>query len=272
MKYHNSQNPRHYRLDFISENTFNRIWSIRMSPWRVVLGAAGCLAAFAALIFVVIAWTPLRTLLPGSLRGDLRLRYIETAMRVDSLDRLTQANEAYLSNLLSIMRDEIPETEIPEMDRTEITAREDSLLAASEAERAFVRRYEEEERFNLSVLAPIAAEGMVFSSPVPAGTPYRAATTPGLRIENRSTIPVTAVYRGTVVGVYESADGTSTITIQHPNDFVSVYSGIGDVFTDKGDRIRAGQRIGHTTGRSALTFELWHNGTALDPNEYIAFE
>ncbi len=42
-------NPRRYRLDFISENTFNRVWTIRFTRVRVILFSAVVLASVAAL-------------------------------------------------------------------------------------------------------------------------------------------------------------------------------------------------------------------------------
>ena len=41
------------------------------------------------------------------------------------------------------------------------------------------------------------------------------------------------------------------------------------VFVDPAQRIEAGQRIAHTSARRPMVFELWHNGSALDPREYI---
>ena len=245
------KNPAIYRLDFIHENTFNRVWSVRMTTLRVALVSAAVAAGGAALVWCVMAYTPMRRLLPGALTHDLRAQYVEVALKLDSLEQAARANDAYMANLLNIMRGEVAiepaaAVEVPE-------ARIDSLLAASEAEKAFVRRYEDEERFNLSVLAPLAAEGMVFTSPMPV---------PGV---------AAAAYRGTVVGVTVGTDGLSTVTVQHPNDFISMYSGLRDVYVDKGRKVIGGQRIGSAPVRQAPGFELWHGGSELDPEDYISF-
>ncbi len=244
------RNPARFRLDFIRENTFNRIWSIRMTRLRVIIVTAACVAALAALIWCTIVYTPIRNFIPGTLKGDTRAQYIETALRVDSLERAFLATETYISNLRAIMKGET-DTVVP--TSAVVTPSTDSLAGASEAERDFVQRYEQEQRFKLSVLAPIAAEGMVFSSPRPASAPEA----------------MSSVYRGNVISVCTTADGLSTIIIQHPNDFVSVYSGLGDVFVRRGSKVAAGQRIGHATKGSETSFELWHKGALLDPDDYL---
>lgn len=132
-------------------------------------------------------------------------------------------------------------------------------------------RYEEEERFNLSVLAPIAAEGMIFASPVPSTATVESLASGGVSAVQAAVLPVSAVYRGTVTGIYYDNDGRAVVTVQHPNDFVSVYSGLTDVFVNKGAKVAASQRIGHTAAGRRLVFELWHNGALLAPGDYVAF-
>lgn len=266
------KNPRRYRLDFISENTFNRVWSVRMGRTKVWLVSIGAVAALAALIFVIVGYTPVRQLLPGSLGGDLRSRYQASTLRVDSLERATRLQQRYIDNIASLLHGDEPDTTAAvTTGPIAPTTGTDTLPAAGEAERAFVRAYDEENRFNLSVLAPIAAEGMIFSPPLTGSAQMSAVAGGGLSINPHRAVPVSSVYRGTVAGVYFSPEGTSTIVVQHPNDFVSIYGGVGDVFVERGQRVEPGQRIAHTSTRNPFLFELWHNGTSLDPREYMAF-
>ncbi len=266
------KNPARYRLDFIKENTFNRVWSLRMTRLRVILVSLAVVAGGAALIWVFFAYTPMRQLLPETLSGDLRNQYLEVALKLDSLEQAARINEAYIANVAAILNDEIPADSAMAAAAAQV-ALSDSLLAASELEKEYVRRYQEEERFNLSVLSPIAAEGMIFNSPVPAGTEIADKGNPatGVSFANSAQLPLAAVYRGTVLGVFTAADGTSTIVVQHPNDFVSVYSGLADVYTAQGRKVAAGQRLATSARGAGTVYELWHNGTALDPREYISF-
>lgn len=271
MKSNGSRNRRHYRLDFISENTFNRLWSVRMTTARTVVVAVAAVAAAAALFYVVLGYTPLRRILPGSLDGDLRADYVATALRLDSLEAVAEVNSAYLANIMSLVGDSVAPAAASAPNTALAEEIPDSILAAGEAEREFLRRYNERERFNLSVLAPIAAEGMVFASPVAANVRLLSAPGPAATIDAMRAVPVTAVYRGTVTGVYPRADGRYVVVVQHPNDFVSVYDGLGDVYVDRARRVVSSQRIGSTPARGTVGFELWHGGTLLDPKEYVPF-
>ena len=243
-----------------------------MTRTRVAMVTLAVVAGGAALLWVIFAYTPMRQLMPGALRGNLRNQYIETALRLDSLEQTVRMNAAYLDNIAAIMNDELPADSVKALTESQLAV-SDSLLAASEAEMLFVQQYRQEERFNLSVLSPIAAEGMVFTSPMPLSVKVTDRTDGAAGIEAHvlGSMPVGAVYRGTVIAVTTAADGTTTVVLQHPNDFISIYSGLGDVYTVRGNKVVAGQRIGRASSSSPLTFELWHNGGALDPREYIAF-
>lgn len=265
------KNPARYRLDFIKENTFNRLWTVRMTRVRVVIVSLAAMLALVALVWAVIVYTPLRHFVPGTLKGDLRAQYLETALRLDSLEQNARANEAYLASVLAIMRGETDSIVPAAVSAVPETPSADSLARASAAERRFVSRYEEEERFNLSVLAPIAAEGMIFASPVPSTATVESLASGGVSAVQAAVLPVSAVYRGTVTGIYYDNDGRAVVTVQHPNDFVSVYSGLTDVFVNKGAKVAASQRIGHTAAGRRLVFELWHNGALLAPGDYVAF-
>lgn len=214
---------------------------MRMSRARALAVGALAVASFGALCLLVVqVWR--------SQTGERRAGYVETTLRLDSLTARVEANDAYTHNLIAILEGE-PSPVNSQPDTLQVRADAmPSTLIASEEEREFVRAFEADERFNLSVLSPIAADGMTFGAP----------TSPGGWAD--------AIYRGTVVAVSWSA-GLATVVVQHPNDFISVYKGLGALLTDRGAKIAAGQRIGRG---DALSFELWHNGSQLDPDDYIA--
>lgn len=263
------RNPRHYRLDFIKENTFNRLWSIRMTRTRVWLGGLTFFAAVAALIFVVFAFTPMRRLLPVSMEKTIRAGYLETSLKLDSLERVVERQAVYNTKVSAILDGKPVSDTIPPM--AAVAVADSDALAARENEKRFVKAYEGNQRFNLSVLAPIAAEGMAFGSPVGGlASRTRETTDASLEISTGRNTPATAVYKGAVVALVGTSDGMTTVVIQHPNDFLSVYGGLREVFVEKGASVVRGQRIGHTAPPDGLLyFELWHNGTALRPSDYI---
>jgi murein DD-endopeptidase MepM/ murein hydrolase activator NlpD len=267
-----------YRLDFIYENTFNRVWSVRMTRTKVVLGAIAVVASIAALITMIFMFTPVGQLLPGKIRGDLRAQYIDTSLKVDSLEKTAKLYDAYAQNIIDIISGSL-EPEKPKVETDSLgnlILPTDSLMKAGDAEKQFVQQYEQDNRFNLSVLSPIAAEGMSFSVPVTVVNPDDVITREGeqsVNITVKKLTPVSAIYRGTVINVYRSSDDMYTIVVQHPNDFISVYDGLTSVFVKKGYKVQSGERLAHAgeRGEATLRFELWHNGAELNPTEYMTF-
>ncbi len=90
--------------------------------------------------------------------------------------------------------------------------------------------------------------------------------------------PVSSIYNGSVVDCYYTVGQGYTYIIQHPNGFMSKYSGLGSAFADKGQHVDTGSAIG-LTGNSAnstqnlVTFELWNKGTpAQSPGNTYRFD
>ncbi|MEG2820736.1 MAG: hypothetical protein RR868_08310, partial [Muribaculaceae bacterium] len=86
-KFSTQKIKRRYRLIFVSENTFNELWSIKLSRVKVVISSIIIIAAIAFLVSAFIVMTPIKTLLPGYLKSDVRNDNIQAALRLDSLDR-----------------------------------------------------------------------------------------------------------------------------------------------------------------------------------------
>jgi murein DD-endopeptidase MepM/ murein hydrolase activator NlpD len=68
-----------------------------------------------------------------------------------------------------------------------------------------------------------------------------------------------------------------SIFIQHESNIISVYKHNAELLKAVGDKVKSGDVIaimgnsGELTTGPHLHFELWHNGTALDPETYIDF-
>lgn len=247
---------RRWRVEIINENTLIRTWSMRLPELRAWIVGAALVAAMLSLVVLLALFTPLGQSLRGRLPGALRSHYVELTLRVDSLSHEASVQKHFTDNLMAVLASE-PTTNASSRsaggDRRETS---DSLLPASEAEKMFVQQFEARERFNISVLSPIAAEGMIFEAPT---------------LTSEGSGPVSAIYRGTVVGVAWGSDGRATVTVQHPNDFISVYGGMADTYVAKGAKVRAGERIGNATVEKPLQFELWRAGSMLDATRYVIY-
>jgi murein DD-endopeptidase MepM/ murein hydrolase activator NlpD len=86
--------------------------------------------------------------------------------------------------------------------------------------------------------------------------------------------PVIATATGTVTRVENDPIWGRRISIEHDNEFKTVYAHLGTVRTGKGKQVRRGEVIG-TVGVSGLTtgphvhYEIWHQSKPTDPENYF---
>ena len=259
---------RRYRLSFQSENTLNELWSVKLTRGKVFIALAVIIAAITTLISTIIVSTPLRTFLPGYLKSEQRTENIVNAFRLDSLEKAVAANEAYISNIRNIITGNIPDTSV--RDTSAVHYPTDSLIPQSQREKEFISQYDERERFNLSVLTPIAAEGLVFAAPVQGKITEENEDATTIHIVAPRNAPVCAIYNGTVISCAKTAKGT-TIIIQHPSGFISIYGNLAATFIERGAKVASSQAIATAPADGSVIFELWHDGIPAAPRRFIAF-
>lgn len=259
-----------YRLIIEDEAHLSRVFSRRLSSRGVVLAALGLLLCAVVLAVVIIIFTPLKHLLPGYLPPQERQATMEDVLKVDSLQRLYEINESYLQNIITLLDTDRPGGDSVKWAAMSVKTSGDSLLTASRREKEFRQMIDEREKFNLSILAPLASDGMLFSEPGPGYTfargseSERVATIILPRGENVHTL-----LDGVVLDTHFSAGEGNVILIQHANGFISRWSRLGMPLVEEGRELSAGEAIARTSSGNGLnptvTLELWRNGTRLIP-------
>ncbi|MDE7389053.1 MAG: M23 family metallopeptidase [Muribaculaceae bacterium] len=257
-----------YRLTFINENTFNAVWTVKLSRLKVWILSVVTVAAVAALVIYVATATPLKALLPGYLKPQQRVEHINNSLRVDSLAEVLELQMAYLDNITAILGGTVePDSVVPPAP----LAAGDTLLGASAEERAFVEKWNARERYALSVLTPVAADAVAFHAPV-GGTRGDSLISIGavntLRFMPARGAAVTAIASGTVTDTHFTDDREWVVSVQHPNGFMSVLSGISSVAVEPGRKVRSGDVLGRTAG-APLYLAVWLDGASLNPAELL---
>ncbi len=272
-----------YRLSLFNENSLNRIWTVKMGhKCLILLITVSLLAVFSAGV-MLISLTPLRTFLPGYLTGNERRHLLQVDARAYSLARQLAIYDSYLGNVSAIMTGNIaPDSMMTAADRSSVS---DSLMVASlpdtlaltgrgVAESEFVRMYSERENFILEDRQPLLAEAPLFVPPVKNAmvTAGDNPVVPQIEV-SEDVAGVYAINRGTVVDQYLDGDKGYVVIIQHPDGYLSRYSGISRIYTRTGVAIDADSRIGQyrRNDKVPLRFELRRDGQALRPLDYIPF-
>lgn len=152
----------------------------------------------------------------------------------------------------------------------------DSVLPRSGEEAAFAKIMQEREKFNISVLSKMAAEGMLLFPVSDEGvvtTDSRDTYKIRMIIPDHATIM--AVADGVVLAEYfDQSFGRNVIIVQHDNGFVSKISGLGSLYVGQSDQVNGGEVISaapHLRNKSTseICVELWHNGLPVKPYDYI---
>lgn len=273
--------PKHkYTLRIDDSSRLRTVASVHFSPFTLALAFVGIIASAIGLVSLLLAITPLRNIIAeetddGFISSDEE-RLEAIVLKLDSLQNQTTLNDSYIANITQVL--DITRTSTDSL-RAGVLLNSlpvDSLMTGSPAERRFVASMEEKENYNLKVLSPIAAEGMIFSSPIEGGI---VAEDSQNRFCMRFIAPVgtgvCAIADGNVVDTYFSS-GTYKIIVQHSNGFMSRYSDLGTPLVETGAHVYSGQIIstpkngrGAAAAGAPIGIEMWHDGTPVYPADYI---
>lgn len=268
-----------YTISIENESRLENVFRFTASPLKLLLMAAGAVCVLLLLGAFLLYISPAHTLLPGYLKDSERAETEEQHMRLDSLQMAYSANDAFLSNFLNVLdsdREVTKQTTTSVIINDSLSNIADSIIPTSPEELNFVAMMRERDKFSISVIAPLAAESLMFSA-VNDESVFSEDTktsTKGKVILSRHT-PVSAIADGTVIAVSRALrDGGASIIIQHPKGFLSRCSRLGLVLVEPGEHVTGGQVIAMTGSGNArknefINVEMWHNGSPLIPYEYI---
>lgn len=254
---------------------------MRLTPLNLIVFFGTFTVIGITIVYLAIAYTPLKEFVPGY-DSNLRRNIIQNAFRLDSLENEIRLRDQYFENLNAIIAGRQPQTNVdpdnnPE-DYEEITlnkSNEDSLLRAlieSEKKNQFTvlnARRSSDQITNLQFFPPI--KGIITNSYNSSKNHY------GTDIVAPPNEIVKATMEGTVTMASWTLETGWVLQIQHENNLISVYKHNAELLKQPGDFVSAGEAIaivgnsGELTTGPHLHFELWHNGTPLNPENFISF-
>lgn len=265
------------KITLSDESRLESIGSVTLTPLKGVAVALTGILAILTLGFLLVLLTPLKTLIPGYFRESERAATEQALLRVDSIREAYKRNEAYVANIRERLNTERHAKESSAEAASGRMIAADSLLPPSTAETSFARVMQEREKFNISVVAPMAAEGMLFYPVSDEGIVTHASRpTRRARVSLPTGASVMAVADGVVIAGYSGLTPRShTLIVQHDNGFVSRYSGLGSPLVGEGEIVLGGQVLCQSPsapsgGPIEITVELWHNTVPLIPYDYIS--
>ena len=270
-----------YKLSFFNESSLEEVWTFRLSRLGAFIGLFLLLFMIFAAVVVLFAATPLKTLLPGYLKTEDRAQIVDNALVVDSLERKVALQEKYINSLRIILSGEISFDSIVVTDTLPLFPKQDSLLEQSRASLDFVQKFEEEEKYTLTVLPNTPpTDGFIFYPPVRGNVTRMfdpAVNHFGVDVSAPKNGAVAAVLDGTVISASFTIETGYVIAVQHSNDFISIYKYNAQLLKSVGEKVVGGENIAlagngeEEADTPLLEFQLWHKGQPLNPLEYITF-
>lgn len=270
-----------YRLSIYRDETFEELLNLRLTKLNVLALVGIGIFIFLILVISVIAYTPVRELIPGYPdEKTVRNIYLNN-YRLDSLEIELEKRDAYFENLRRIISGQKPEQIVSMNDTTVSAARTDYRRTSQDSA---LRKMFENDQFGLSITENRKVRPAFFN--VMFFPPVKGIVTNvfnsskehyGIDIVAGTEEVVKATLPGTVTMAGWTIETGNVIQVQHADNIISIYKHNAELLKHMGDHVKAGEPIaiignsGELSTGPHLHFELWYNGTPLNPQDYISF-
>lgn len=276
-----------YRLVIMNDETLEERLTFRLSRLNVFLVLGTLTIILIVLTSILIAFTPLREYIPGYTNVGLQKKLYELQIKTDSIEKGLANKERFIQNMKDVMNGKDLSTDIPLRSDTlhkytNIKLKkspEDSLLRTEIENQGKYNLYKFENSENVreknqsigKVLFFIPLKGVITNGFNPAQNHY------GVDIVAKQNEAIKCVLDGTVILANWTLETGYTIVIQHQQNIVSVYKHNSALLKKEGEFVKAGDPIaiigqtGELTTGPHLHFELWSDGTPVNPKDYINF-
>jgi murein DD-endopeptidase MepM/ murein hydrolase activator NlpD len=277
-----------YRFVVLRDDSFKEVASFKLTIRNLLIAGS---TVFVSLVFctaILIIYTPLKYYIPGY-QGDFGYKRQLRSMlaETDSLENTIKENNLKLANLSSVMTGKFDSTyskkSKPTLVKTDSIRLdiigEDDLQLRKEmaAQRSTSLFYggsktasnDESAIYKLYFFPPI--KGFITSNFEPKKEHF------GVDVVAPEQAPIKACLDGTVISTNWTLQGGYELAIQHNNNLISFYRHNSKLLKKVGNFVKAGEVIsiignsGELTSGPHLHFELWKNGVAVNPVDFIKF-
>ena len=275
-----------YRLVLMNEDNFEHRLSFRLSRLNAFSILALISVFWIAVIIYALAFTSLREYIPGFTDNSIQPQLYSLNQTLDSLETRLHENDLYLKNIKRILSgedfSEADSSDINQLsDYNNITnkkTKDDSLLRLELENMGKYNIYyhETEDIYNVS----FSKGPKVFFAPITGIITNSFNSTAnhfGIDIVAKRNDAVKSIDDGIVILAEWTINTGHIIAIQHSGNMISIYKHNSSLLKKSGEYVNAGDLIsiignsGEQSTGPHLHFELWVDGSAVDPLSYISF-
>lgn len=272
-----------YRLVILNDDSFAEKFSLRLSPLGLIILLGSVTIVMTTLVISLVAFTPLREYIPGYGNVDDRKDILVLSAKADSLENTLASRDWYINNLLNVFSGKTEgKTAKPVKDSTgkyaniDIKPSDQDMKLRSDIESNQLESTSDK----VSANKINALSNFFFFTPIKGiiTTSYNIKEEHfGTDIAAKENELIKATLDGTIIFAGFTTDDGYVTQIQHNNNITSVYKHQSGITKKVGDFVQAGEPIG-VVGNSGenskgphLHFELWYNGFAINPQDYVVF-
>ena len=273
-----------YRWMLVDDDSLEAKFSIRINILNVLLIFSILTTILFVSAYLVLKYSPLKTYFIEETSFDIVqsqreiLKLNEQIMAIeDSLNK----NTLFLEHLTKVVTGDLKAAEVDSLMSTNVPVLiDESKLRASAEDSIFRAQIAQEELLALSNNnVSVQASNMLYPPVRGIITARFSLTENHLATDIAAPIgeSVKAIDDGIVIFSDWNPNTGNSIIIQHKNDLMSMYKHCSKVFKEVGNEVKKGDVIAQVGNTGELTtgphlhFELWVQGLAVDPEEYIEF-
>lgn len=269
------------KLSLRNVRTGQEIWHIFVSRTSMVLAVIALLLILFALALTTVAYTPILDLIPGYPGSKSREALIANIMKLDSLSAEVGRWEAYHADFAKILDGQVPIAGDDTVHRQGLRGSVSPRIALDSVLRDQMTDDGSPYRLSDGTIGRVRNGKSSFEMLPPVKGVISQTFSPqtgvfGVEIAPTPNQVVLAVLDGTVILNSWNPEYGNIVAIQHGGNMVSIYKQVAKSMKGTGEHVRAGEPVA-MTGQATdskiphITFELWYNGTAMDPENYIVF-
>jgi murein DD-endopeptidase MepM/ murein hydrolase activator NlpD len=271
------------RLVIMKDETFEEKFALRLTPLRTFILVGASIIGLIILTTYIIAFTNLREYIPGYADVGMKRNLIFLNLKTDSLTQKIIAQQQYINNLNQVINGKAGA--FSDADTNTNTTLIDSVTPQKSAADSQLRHLiEAQDQFDLDFISQQKQQSGIagFSYFTPISGTITETFNPALKHFGvdvvaapneavKSTLDGTVVFAG-----FTSATGY-VIAVQHGGNLFSIYKHNAGLLKSVGDFVSAGDAIaiignsGELSNGPHLHFELWYNGSAVNPVDYMSF-
>ena len=268
-----------YKVVVSSEDTFEEKFAFKASKINVFVLMLVYSVILISFTISIVFFTQLRELVPGYSSSDLLSRAIYLTQKTDSLERQIELNNKFYKSIEDVLSGKTDEFIKRDNIPIDSSLNDKNLFSISpNSEDSILRNYvDSQDKFNLTKNELVIENKMFFS-------PIKGDITQAFNFqENHFAIdiaadigtPVKSILDGKILFSEWSVDTGHVIIVDHGDNIVSVYKHNSKSLKEQNDFVQAGEVIAYSGNQGSLSsgphlhFELWKNGTPIDPEPLL---